>query len=40
MKAAMPTLTRVAVALFACLALVAAHDGAVAHDRGYDGAAS
>jgi hypothetical protein len=40
MNAAITTLTRVADALLACLAFVAAHGGAVASDRGYDGAAS
>jgi hypothetical protein len=37
MNAAIPTSTHVAVTLFACLAFVAAHDGAGALDRGYDG---
>ena len=37
MKPSITTLTRVAVALSACLVFVATHDGAVARDRGYDG---
>ena len=37
MKAGITTSTRVAVALSACLVFVAAHDGATARDRGYDG---
>jgi hypothetical protein len=37
MKSGITTLTRVAVALSACLGFVAAHDGAAARDRGYDG---
>ncbi len=37
MNADTRTLTRIAVALSAALAFVAAHDGAAARDRGYDG---
>src|SRR3954464_7310111 len=37
MKAGITTMTRVAVALSACLAFVATHEGAMARDRGYDG---
>jgi hypothetical protein len=37
MKAGITTMTRVAVALSACLAFVATHEGATARDRGYDG---
>jgi hypothetical protein len=37
MNAGTTTLTRVAVALAACLAFVATHQGATARDRGYDG---
>jgi hypothetical protein len=37
MKPGITTFTRVAVALSACLVLVATHDGASARDRGYDG---
>ena len=37
MKSGTTTLTRVAVALSACLVFVATHDGAAARDRGYDG---
>jgi anti-sigma regulatory factor (Ser/Thr protein kinase) len=37
MKADISTLTRIAVALSAALTFVAAHDGAAARDRGYDG---
>lgn len=37
MNADIRTLTRVAVALSACLVFVATHDGAAARDRGYDG---
>jgi hypothetical protein len=37
MKSGITTFTRVAVAVSACLAFVAIHDGAAARDRGYDG---
>ena len=37
MNADTRTLTRIAVALSAALAFVAAHNGAAARDRGYDG---
>jgi hypothetical protein len=37
MNAGISTLTRVAVALSACLAFVAIDEGATARDRGYDG---
>jgi hypothetical protein len=37
MNTGIMTMTRVAVALSACLGFVAAHDGAAARDRGYDG---
>jgi hypothetical protein len=37
MNAGITTLTRVAVALSACLVFVATHDGAAARDRGSDG---
>jgi hypothetical protein len=37
MKAGITTMTRVAVALCACLVFAATHDGAAARDRGYDG---
>jgi hypothetical protein len=37
MKPGSTTFTRVAVALSACLVLVATRDGAAARDRGYDG---
>jgi hypothetical protein len=37
MNAGITTLTRVAIALSACLVLVVTHDGATARDRGYDG---
>jgi len=37
MKADARTLTRIAVALSATLTFAAAHDGAAARDRGYDG---
>ncbi|WP_192926330.1 hypothetical protein [Microvirga tunisiensis] len=37
MNAGITTLTRVAIALSACLVFVATHHGAAARDRGYDG---
>jgi hypothetical protein len=37
MNAGITTMTRVAVALSVCLGFVAAHDGAAARDRSYDG---